>query len=81
MGSKKNEGVTTDLCVGCVDRDVQDGLQHYCKVALTYVYPVVATYPKGEKCRDVLCTHRVQAQRQKALMAALQSGKKISVSS
>lgn len=80
MGLKKNEEVTTDLCVGCVDRDGQDGLQHYCRVALTYVYPVVATFPKGQKCRDVLCAYRVQARKAASLRSNVQ-GKKISVSS
>jgi len=64
-GQKKT--ITANLCAGCRDMNTGDNPEkwHFCKAVNEMVKPVVLSFPKGEKCRDKLCSYRIAAKRKK----------------
>lgn len=57
--------ITANICVGC--RDVKKGddpeRTHFCEAVRCEVGPVIVTFPRGGKCRDRICHHRLRAAR------------------
>ncbi len=72
--SSKKTTVTANICVGCCDMTEggDPNKTHYCREAVNkgipngFVDPVIATFKRGEKCRDALCPIRKMAAKKRA---------------
>jgi hypothetical protein len=72
--SSKKTLVTANICIGCCD--MTDGgdpqKTHYCREAAEkgisngLVGPMIVTFPRGDKCRNNLCTVRKAAGKNQA---------------